>query len=206
MKNIAAIIVAVLLGITVFCVYKYVASVNENNSLAANIRQLNSEVEALEDEKIDLARDLGREKEINNALNREVALVKDNLIQSKEKLARLETDFQSSRKTIDDLSSEFSLVKAENTALREQIQGMEIDIAQAKVDKEQMQAKLSSIKGLKKAIRELRQKTRAAKIKVRERIVAKEDMILGNNGFLIKNGRSTLIGEVRIKVEPLPGS
>lgn len=206
MKNISTIIAAVLLGITAFCVYKYIVSVNENNSLSANIRKLDSEVKGLEDEKIELAGDLGREKEINNALNQQVAVIKDSLSQSKEKLARLETDFQSSQKTVEDLSSEFSLVKAENTALREQIQGMQIDIAQAKVDKEQMQAKLSSIAGLKTAIKELRYKTRAAKKKVQERIEIKEQMILGNNGFLIKDGKSTLFGEVKIKVEPLPGS
>jgi chromosome segregation ATPase len=205
MKNIKIIIIAVLAGITVFCAYKYVASVMENNSLSANIRQLNIDVQALEDEKSGLAKDLNREKEINIALNQDVAVLKDNLTQSKERMAELEADFQASQQTIENLDSEFSLVKAENTALRDQVQGLQLDISQAKVEREQMQQKLSSIAELKKAIKDLRQKTRLAKKQIQNRIKIKEK-ILGNDGFLVKNGKSTVPGIIKIKVEPLPGS
>ncbi|MCX5708636.1 MAG: hypothetical protein NTY14_06680 [Candidatus Omnitrophica bacterium] len=206
MKNIKVIIIAVLAGITFFCVYKYIASVHENNSLSANIRQLNIDVQALEGEKNGLVQDFGREKEINSALNQDITGLKDSLDQSKERMAKLETDFQASRKTIEDLNSEFSLVKAENTALRDQVQGLQLDISQAKAEKEQMQVRLSSVAELKKAIRELRQKARLAKKQVQNRIKAIEKIILGNSGFLVKNGKSTLSGTIKIKVEPLPGS
>lgn len=206
MKNIKAIVIAVLAGVTVFCVYKYIASVKENYSLSANIRQLNSDVKALEDEKNGLFKDLDREKEINSVLNRDITGLKDNLSQSKEKLAQLETDFVASQKAVEELSSEFSLVKAENTALREQVQELELDISQAKSDKEQMKARLSSIKELKKAIKELRQKASLAKRQVRQRIEIKEKIILGNNGFLVKDGKSSFGGSIKIEVEPLPGS
>jgi chromosome segregation ATPase len=205
MKNIKTIIIAVLAGITIFCVYKYVASVRENNSLSANIHQLNVDVQALEDEKSGLTKDLDREKEINSALNQDITGLKDNLAQSKEKMAQLEADFQASQKTVEDLNSEFSLVKAENTALRDQVQGLQLDISQAKVEREQMQQRLSSIAELKKAIKELRQKTRLAKKQVQNRIKIKEK-ILGNEGFLVKNGKSSIPGTIKIKVEPLPGS
>jgi chromosome segregation ATPase len=207
MRNITTFIIAILAGITVFSVYKYIASINENNSLSANIRQLNGDLKALEDEKNGLTRDLSREKEINDALNQENSGLKDNLTQNQEKLAQLETDFQASQKTIEGLNSEFSLVQAENTALRDQVQGLQLDISQAKADKEQMQSRLSSIVELKKAIKELRQKTRLAKKQVRERLVIKEKMRLSdNNGFLVKDGRSTLLGTIKIKVEPQPGN
>ncbi len=206
MKNIKAIIIAVLVGITVFCVYKYIASVSENNSLSVSIRQLNIDVQALEDEKNGLVKDLGREKEINSALNQDITGLKDNLAQSKERMVQLETDFQVSQKAIEGLNSEFSLVKAENTALRDQVQGLQLDISQAKAEKEQMQVQLSSIAELKKAIKELRQKTRLAKKQVQDRIEIKEKIVLGNNGFVVKNGKSTLSGTIKIKVESLPGS
>ena len=204
MKNNKAVIIALLAGVTIFCVYQYIISLKENNSLSANIRQLDSDVKALEDEKNDLESNLGREKEMSRVLSQEITGLKDTLTQSKENLVQLETDFQASQKAIEVLSSEFSLVKAENTALRDQIQGLELDIGQAKVEKEQLRARLSSIDALKKAIKELRQKTRLAKKQVQQRIAAKEKIISGNNGFLVKNGKSTLSGTIKIEVEPLP--
>jgi len=205
MKNIIAIIIAVLLGITVFSAYKYIASVKENNDLSANIRQLNTDVKDLENEKDGLVKDLTQEKELNSALNQENTGLQDNLNQTQAKLAQMETDFQSSQKEIEVLGSQVSLVKAENTALRDQIQGLELDINQAKADKEQLQVRLSSIAELKKTIKELRQKARLAKKQVQKRIETKEKIILGNNGFLIKNGKPTN-NTVRIEVEPLLGS
>ena len=205
MKNIKAIIIAVLLGITVFSVYKYIASVKENNDLSANIRQLNTDVKALENEKSGLVKDLNQEKELNSALSQENTGLKDNLNQTQAKLAQMETDFRASQKTNEDLDSQISLVKVENTVLRDQIQGLELGINQAKADKEQLQARLSSIAELKKAIKELRQKARLAKKQVQERIETKERIILGNNGYLIKDGKPTN-NTVRIEVEPLPGS
>lgn len=206
MKNNKAIIIALLGGVTIFCVYKYIGSLQENNSLSVNIRQLNSDVAALEGEKKDLENNLGREKEMSKALNQEIAGLKDTVTQNKEKLVQLETDLQASQKTIEGLNSEFSLVKAENTSLREQIQGLELDISQAKAEKEQLRVRLNSIDELKKTIKELRQKARLAKKQVQQRIAGKEKIVSGNNGFLLRNGKSTLAGTVKIEVEPLPGS
>jgi chromosome segregation ATPase len=206
MKNIKTIIIAVLAGITVFCVYRYIASVRENNSLSANIRQLNTDVQSLENEKNGLVKDLDREKEINSVLNQDITGLKDNLAQSKERMVQIEADFLASQKTVENLNSEFSLVKAENTALRDQVQGLQLDISQAKAEREQMQQRLSSIAELKKAIKELRQKTRLAKRQVQNRVDMKEKMVSGNEGFLIKNGKSIFSGIIKIKVEPLPGS
>jgi chromosome segregation ATPase len=206
MKNAKTIIIAVLAGMTVFCVYKYIASVQENNSLSANIRQLNMDVQSLEEEKNGLVKDLSREKEINIALGQDIAGLKDNLTQSQEKMTQLESDFQVSQKAIEDLSSEFSLVKAENTALRDQVQGLQLDISQAKAEKEQMRAQLNSIEELKKAIKALRQKTRSVKKQIQNRIEVKEKILSNNNGFIVKNGKATLSGTIKIEVEPLPGS
>jgi uncharacterized protein (DUF3084 family) len=206
MKNIKTIIIAVLAGVTAFSVYKYIVSVNENNILAVNIRQLNEDVRGLENEKNGLTKDLEREKEINTALTQDNAGLKENLTQNMVQLTQLEADFQASRKVLENLNSEFSLVKAENSALRDQVQGLQMEISQAKVDKEEMQLRLSSIEELKKAIKELRQKARQVKRHVDQRIVAKEKIAAGNNGFLVKDGKSMLIGTIKIEVEPLPGS
>lgn len=206
MKNIKSIIIAVLLGITAVCVYKYLIYVKENNDLSANVRQLNTEVRALENEKAELAKDLTREKELSNVLDQENNGLKIDLTQSQEKLTKMEADFQTSQKVIEELNAQFSLVKVENTALRDQIQELELNINQAKADKEQLQVKLSSIVELKKAIKELRQKTRQTKKEVQKRIELKEKIILGNNGFLLKNGKPTFGGKIKIEVTPLPGN
>ena len=206
MKNAKTVIIAFLLGVTVFCVYKYIVSVKENYDLSGNIRRLNTDIKALEDEKNGLVKDLNREREINKALGQENSWSKDNLNQTQVKLSRLEADYQSSQKAIEELSSQTSLVKAENTALRDQIQSLEIDINQAKVDKEQLKSRLSSIVELKKAIKELRSKTRQIKKQVKRRIEEKQDLILGNSGFLVKEGQPTGKNKIKIEVEPLPGS
>ena len=199
-------IIAVLAGITVFCVYKYIVSVRENNVLSASIRQLNSQVNVLEEEKNSLTLDLGREKELKEALDRENSGLKGDLSKDEERLARLETDFEASRKAIDDLNTKFSLVKAENRALRGKVQDLEVDFSEAKADKEQLAVRLNSIDELKKAIKELRQKARLAKRQVREQIEQKEVMIMGNNGFVVKNGMPTSSAKIKIEVQPQPGS
>ncbi len=206
MKNIKSIIIAVLLGITIVCVYKYFVSVKENNNLSTNVQQLNTEIGALENEKDELAKGLIREKELSSALDQQNTGLKANLTQNQEKLTKMETDFQTSQKVIEELNAQFSLVKVENTALRDQIQELELNINQVKVDKEELQSRLSSIVELKKAIKELRQKTRQTKKEVQNRIELKEKIFLGNNGFLLKNGKSTFGGKVKIEVMPLPGN
>jgi chromosome segregation ATPase len=208
-RNSLIAVIAVLAGVTVFCVYKYIASVRENNVLTVSIGQLNSQVKTLEEEKNGLTLDLSRERELKDTLTRENGGLKEDLARDQAKLAQLESDFQASQKAIDELDSKFSLVKAENRALREKVQDLELDFNQAKVDREQLQARLNSIEELKKTIKELRIKARLTKKQVRRRIKIEEEMISGNNGFLIKDGKAIIPAKpvkVKIEVQPQPGS
>lgn len=205
MKNIKGIIIAILLGITGFSVYKYSFAIKENSGLSANICQLNIDFKTLENVKSGLVKDLNQEKELNSAFKQENIELKDNLNQAKVKLAQMGIDLGASQKTIEDLASQISLSKAENVVLQDQIQRSRLDFNQVKADKEQLQSRLNSMLEPQKTIKELNQKVYSPEKQAQKRGETKKKIILGNNGFLIKNEKP-VIGIVKIEVEPLPGS
>jgi len=195
MKDYKVVLIAFLAGVTIFSGFKYFAALKQRYGLLTNINQLNSQVTALENEKQSLVRDLG-------AVSQENLLLKDDLKLNKDRLSRVDAEFQAAQKTIEELNAQISAVKAENIVLTDQMGSLKLEVAQAAQEKEKLQARLSSITELKKAIKELRQKIRMAKrgIKMRTR----EAIVLGNRGYLIKDGKPTYPSKIKIEVQPLP--
>jgi chromosome segregation ATPase len=203
MKDYKVVLIALLAGITIFSGFKYFSALREKYDLMANLNQVNSQVTALENEKQSLMQNLDKEKELQKVLSQENLQFKDDLQLNKDKLTQIEGEFQAAQKTVEELNSQVSAVKAENTALRDQIEGLKVEVTQVSQDREALKARLSSITELKKAIKELRQQIRKAKKAVTIR-TKEGEIILGNLGFIIKDGKPTYPSKVRIEVEPLP--
>ncbi|MHB8155470.1 MAG: hypothetical protein ACYDFR_05400 [Candidatus Omnitrophota bacterium] len=182
-KNLALIL---LLGITVFSMVRYVSELKARFRLQDSLTQAQGDVDALSQEKRNLLQELGKEKELNEQLAAKNVKLKDYSRASKARMTRLFRDNSKTQNELEETNFKFAILKAENKALIDNHKRNYLEI-------EQFKLKLSSVVELKKAIRELRTK----------RPKASGLAIEGNQGFLIRDGRSTL---EKIKIEVIPAS
>ena len=178
LKNIALIL---LLGITVFSIIRYVSELKTSYRLQEDLTQAQGKISALVQEKQNLLQELGKERKLKEQLALKNANLKDYLRASKNRITRLFQDNSRNANDLEEVNAKFSILKAENQVL---IDNRKLIYT----ENEQFKLKLNSIDELKKTIRELKAKKR--KIAISESG--------GNQGFLIKDGRST----VRIEVIP----
>ena len=198
-KNYKIILTALLVGITIFSVFKYVAALKEKYDLLKNLSQVKGQV-------VVLGQAIEKEKELQNTLAQENLTLKDELKTNTDKLTQLDLDLQNSQKTIEQLTSQIALSKAENTALREEEDKLALELTQVSQERDTLKARLSSIPELKKAIKEAKMQIPKVKAMIRE-ITRKRRIIEGNRGFLIKNGMSTFpITKIKIEVMPVSTS
>lgn len=106
-KNIALIL---LLGITAFSIVRYMSELKARHRLQDSLVQAQGEVAALTQEKQNLLRELGKEKELKEQLALKNISLKGYLRASKDRIARLFRDNENT-------SAKFSILKAENRAL-----------------------------------------------------------------------------------------
>lgn len=198
-KNYKIIITALLVGITLFSVFKYLMILKEKYDLLKNLNQAKGQVVVLEQA-------IEKEKELHKGLAQENLTLKDELKANTDKLTQLDVDLQNVQKTIEQLTSQIALSKAENTALREEKDMLSQELTQVSQERDTLKARLSSIPELKKTIKEVKIQIRKAKVMMRE-IAKKRRVTVGNCGFLIKNGKSTFpITKIKIEVMPAPPS
>ena len=195
------ILIALLVTLTLFSVFKYIYSIKEKYELLNILNQTKEQAAALENEKQNLLQELEKEKELQQKLSQENSAFKDSIRLSEEKLAQLDADFVQAQKTIEQLNSNFSLLKAENIALIEKKNTLNTKLSQVSQEKDALQVKLSSIAELKKAIKELKRQMRKVGMVIREKVRTNK-IIEGNRGFLIKDGKFTYPAKVKIEVTP----
>jgi chromosome segregation ATPase len=196
-------LIALLLSITIFSVFKYVSSVKERYDLLNSLNQTKELAAVLANEKQGLLQELEKEKELQKQLSQENSALKDNLRLSEEKVAKLDTDFTQAQKDIEQLASRFSILKAENKALIDKNSKLGSKINGFSQENERLKVKLSSIAELKKAIRELKKQVYKVGVIVKQKVEAERTME-GNRGYLIKDGRFTYPARIKIEVTPAP--
>jgi len=180
-KNLAFIL---LIGVTAFSMIRYVSELKERFRLQDSLIQTQSEVAVLAQEKQNLLQELGKEKELNVQLTAKNVKLKAYSRASKVRIARLFRDNSKTQDELEEINTKFAILKAENKALI-------TSHKRSYIENEQYRLKLNSVVELKKAIRELKTK--------RSRVLGLESE--GNQGFLIRDGRSTL---EKIKIEVVP--
>jgi len=201
-KEYKVIVIALLTGITLFSVFKYLTTLNEKNDLLKNLNQVKGQIMSLELEKQNLLQTIDKEKESQKALTDENATLKDEL----KNLAQVDESLQNSQKTIEQLTSQIALSKAENTALREEKNRLSLKLTQVSQEKDALRARLSSVPELKKTIKEVKVQVQKAKAVMRE-IAHKRRVIEGNRGYLMKNGKPTFpVSKIKIEVMPASAS
>jgi chromosome segregation ATPase len=203
-KYFRIILVALLVGITIFSVFKYVYTLREKYELLSAINQIKTQLTALELEKQGLVQDLDKEKQLSQQVAQENSALKDSLKAKEDKLAQLSTDVAYAQKMVEDLNSQVSILKAENMAVRDQNTSLTAKLDQVSQEKDSLAIRLSSIAELKKAIRELKKQMRKVHSEVKFKEEIRERVLEGNHGFLIKNGKPTYPTKVKIEVKSLP--
>jgi len=208
MKELKGILIAVLLGITIFSGYKYILSIKEKNDLVADLAKVTGRVTDLEAERQVMKTDLASARQLQDELTQANQGLKNDLQAGQDKMAQLSASLLSSQKSIEDLNARFLAVEEENQASRAQIDSLKLEVAQVLLEKENLQARFNSIDELKKALKDLRLRktntpTEKKTINEVKDSAAEDKTSDGNGGFIVKDGKFTYLSRVRIEVEPL---
>jgi len=203
MKNYRVILVALLIGITIFSAFKYVSSLKERYDLISAVKQMKDEVASLEGEKQLLSQELGQEKDFKEQLNTENVVLKQSLQASEDKLLKLSSDFVLVQNELEQLSSQLAALKEDNFLLKEEKDNLNVQISQVTQERDNFQTRLSSIAELKKAIRDLKRQMRKVNVEIEEKIRYNR-VTEGNRGFIIKDGKATYPARIKIEVIPAP--
>lgn len=182
LKNIVLIL---LLGITIFSMFKYVSELNTRYQLQNSLTLARNEIVSIAQEKQNLLQELKKEKELQEELALRNAALKDNLRASNQRITRFFQENSKVKEELENSGARLSILKAENRAL---IDGHK----RLYVENEEYKLKLSSIEQLKKAIKDIKNKKRKSIEIITE----------GNQGFIIKDGQSTTVDKVKIEVVP----
>ena len=171
------ILIAFLLALTIFVVFRYILS-------------LRKDVATLEDQRQNLLVSLEKEKQVGQQLAQENTTLKANLVASRKKIAKLMADYSAEQKTLDELKARFALVQAENAALRGEKQKVaeEIEALQGKVDS---------------SSRRKRQMPRVS-TEMRKESETQQKISEGNYGYTTKNGKTTYPARIKVEVLPAP--
>lgn len=204
MKNLKAILIPLLIGVTIFSVVNFFFTQKEKNDLVRVLSDIKAQVGALENEKQVLLANIEKNKAIQNALSEENVDLKSALNVTQGQLTELDIKFQEAQKKLEQLVS----LQAENEVLRAQKDNLSLQVAQIVQEKDALQEKFNSLSELKKAIVELKKKMRLARKssrKIEVQLKKKETTrVFGNRGFLVKDGKSTFSPKINIEVVPIP--
>ncbi len=186
MKDLKTIIIAFLAGISIFCVVSYISLINEKRALQEGLRLAQTQVDKLSGEKQNLMQALEKEKQLSEILSSKNLRLKQNLISGSKRLNKLFSQYSSG-------AAQIAVLKAENSALRKEKDKLALDLKQMAGERQSLQQRLSSVSELRKAMRDLKKSKRDGTL-VRN--------FEGNQGFIVKDGKSTYTSSVKIEVNP----
>ncbi|HOU36324.1 MAG TPA: hypothetical protein PLJ26_00205 [Candidatus Omnitrophota bacterium] len=204
------VILLILTGITGFSVYKYAVSMQEKAGLQTELEQVRQEISRIEQVRDNLKNDLVLAREYEQRLVLENTGLKSQIKDDQVKFSMLEAAIAEAQGQVDALAEQISVARQENAALVVQLDGMKAQLLNASREKESMQATLSSVDALKRAIKDLRRKTRLARKASSITVVVDEkkqvrQIILGNKGYIIRDGKMVKPERVKIEVQPSAG-
>ncbi len=207
---VTGIVITVLLGAASFGLYKSLELLGENARLSRSVSFLTSELEGTRSELKETKSKLSESSLVNSQLENDLAEIKGKFAKVQDKLSQYHQYTAL-------LRGKYSRVLELAKTMDDQNRQMSEQLMRLTLVNQEMLFKLSSEKGLKDAIRDLRGQTRKRKVVgQRPRPVAPKkttaltqvqppasapEPASGNQGFLVKDGRSTLESLVDIRVE-----
>ena len=201
LKTLKLILLAFLIGVTIFSLFKYLASLKERYELLNTLELKKNQAVALEQEKHNLLLDLEKEKNQRQEISLRHTELNQKLQLNEEKLAKLKVGIRLASEKIKQLSYNASMLKAENMALREEEAGLKAQLIQINQENNNLKARIGSAAELKKALKELKIQMGKVRRQIKDKGKAKK-ITEGNHGFLVKNGQPTHLTTVTIEVNP----
>lgn len=195
-------VIAFLCGATAFSLYEYVSLLSEKSGLQAHIEEAEQELAKL----ATITQERNQFAQDNTLLREQINEKQASLAQFREKLGL-------SEKALEDMTERLAIARSESLLLAAEADSARLQARTAAEERDQLQARLSSIKELKNAIRELKYKARLDRRQVRLQLLkerpvengrAESVLLVGNGGFLIKNGKPTYPSRINIQVIPTP--
>lgn len=187
LKNIAIVVLALF---AIIGAQKYIVAVKEKVGLLDSLNKVKQQAMVLEQAKNNLSQELKMAKADNEKIASRNASLKEYLKAAHQRIIK---SFQAQKK-INELNTYVSLLKSENAELAEKN-------TRYFQENENLKARLSSGKELKKALKELKKQA----YKVTGEIMQKTDeqeTIVGNRGYVIKDGQINNPPKVKIEVVP----
>jgi chromosome segregation ATPase len=196
----------IMVGIAGFSLYRYIALMQEQAGLEADLSQAQADIKLIELVRDNLNLDLEKAFEAEKDLILENTGLKDQIKTDRDKFTAA---IQEAQANMDSLAEQISISREESAALVSQIDGLKSQLTAADREKDRMAATLNSMDELKKAIKDLRRRTRQAKRFAPMTIVADsekqvQEITLGNRGFIVRNGKLTYPSRVKIDVQASP--
>ncbi len=204
-------IIAILLGFSAFGIFKSVELSVRNAGLNKSMRALEREL-VLSQKSLAATRNVLGESYLKNAE------LEGRLIAMDAKVAVQARDIKAHIAKINALSSKLQETARANAFFSARNKEIAHELLTEKLDADEMRRKLSSVVELKKAIKELRVKVKSAikseRAEAKKAIVAQPERkeplnfepqkplepVEGNEGYVIKEGRSTYAGWVDVSV------
>jgi dynactin complex subunit len=196
----------IMVGISGFSLYQFTALMQEQAGLKADLSQAQQDIKLVELVRDNLSLDLEKAMVDEKALILENTGLKDQIKTDRDSFT---VAIREAQANMDLLAQQISISREESAALVTQIDGLKSQLTAAAQEKDRMAATLSSIDELKKAIKDLRRRTRQSKRSAPMTIVADsekqvKEITLGNQGFIVRNGKLTYPSRVKIDVQASP--
>lgn len=193
-------LIAFLLGVGLISIVHYSFLLQEKVGLSRALEEVNARVLVLEKDKAQLVQSLNSGREAVKKLSDDNAFLSMTVQAQGGHISALTAELEKTNARLKELDTGYSLLRCENSALKAQLFFLAKEEAKLRLS-------MTSLPELKKAIRGLKKKkTRAPSSSLVRKEKPKkpvEGQILeGNKGFLIKNGKPTFIKTIRIEVVP----
>lgn len=181
--------ILLLAAIAIFSFYKYARSLNERYRLRQSLSQSQARLDVASQENQKLLQALEKEKISAGELEEENSKMLRNLKASTKRLDKLFKDYTQAQGALEKANA--------------QVAGLNKELKQVTQERDDLQAKFTSVSGLKKAISELKWQARKVTFQMKDAAESPQTGdSAGNQGFIVRDGKSTSPAKVKIEVSP----
>lgn len=194
-----------LAGMAAFGVYKSLDLFDRNSELGHSLALLNVRIDEMREAIADVQAQLAESGVVNEQLTNEVAYLKQNLAEKEQKIGQYHRYALLMKKKTDDLG-------AVNKVLAEETRNVRELLMRVRLENQEMHRKLSSVKQLRLAIQDLQRRGRvtprrpAPSAEAGAASLPDAELVMGNRGYLVRDGVSTFYDKVDIQVRPAAGT
>ncbi len=195
-------LVLFLAGTAAFGIYKSLEMLDKNADLGHSLALLNGRVEEMRLVLREVQDQLADSGLVNEQLTNEVVHLKQNLAGEEKKISQYHRYALLLKKKMNDVGEVNKVLAEEGRQTRELLMRVQLE-------NQEMRKRLSSVKELRRAIQELRgqgrvtPRRRATSAGVRHAPLPDAQVVMGNRGFLVRDGVSTFYDKVDIQVRPV---